>query len=104
MISHKNRKLKLLFRPKFNSYKKINKLFLSKIDVDRNPRKVVIIPQLVLNKTLVRIFYILWQVGKKHKLWRWGWQLHAVFNFHIFPFKCRWRGALDNREHHFIEF
>ncbi len=104
MISHINRELKILLCKNFIYFEIFNKLFLSEVNIDGNPGKIIVLAQLIFNKTLVRIFYILRQVREEHKLRCWGWQLHTIFNFHVFSFQGRWRCTLDNRQHQLIEF
>lgn len=43
MISHINRELKILLCKKNNCFDFFNKLFLSEVNIDRNPSKIVVL-------------------------------------------------------------
>src|SRR5690606_1453064 len=72
-------------------------LFLAEVNINGHAFKIINLTQFVFYKTFIRIFDILRQVRKKHKLRNSGWQLHTVFNFDVFTLNCRRRIIFDNR-------
>lgn len=65
--------------------------------------KIEILPQLILQESLIRIANILWQVRKECELGCRRWQLRAELDLYILSFKGRRRLMVDYRKHHLIK-
>jgi hypothetical protein len=68
---------------------------LSEKQPNRNPTEIVVLPELILQKPLVRILDVLGQIAEKGKRGCLGFDLGDILNFHVLPLQG-WRRVMIN--------
>lgn len=71
-----------------------SRLFLPEVDLDRNPREIPVLAQLVFKKAAVGLADVLRQVDEKRELGRGSRKLGYVFDLDVLAFR---RGAASSR-------
>ena len=79
------------------------KLFLAEVDLNRHSREIILLADMILQKSAIVLADILREVAEERKLRGWGWQLHCVLDANILTLHGWWWGVLDNWQDKVVE-